>query len=177
MNELIKIQNESGKQTVNARELWEFLESKKDFSDWIKRRIEHYGFEKEKDFTTIQGKSTGGRPIIDYYVTLEMGKELSMVENTEKGRAARNYFIECEKKLKENPQNLIMAEIVTSLKIMNKTQLMILNRLEKLENKQIEKPKDKADYIGEFVAGKIREKETRKKATDKIQLFLFDKYL
>lgn len=103
VNELIKIENRNGKETVNTRELYEFLEVKKDFSDWIKYRIKKYGFQEGEDFTTIQGKSTGGRPSIEYHVTIDMAKELSMVENNDKGREARRYFIECEKKSK-NPE-------------------------------------------------------------------------
>lgn len=99
--ELIKI-NENG--LVNARELYEFLEVKKDFTDWFKYRVGQYDFEEEKDFTTILGKSTGGRPSKDYAITIDMAKELSMVENNEKGKQARKYFIQCEKRIKEIEQ-------------------------------------------------------------------------
>ena len=51
--ELIKISNVEGKETVNARELHDFLENKRQFSDWIKQRIEQYGFEPEKDFISV----------------------------------------------------------------------------------------------------------------------------
>lgn len=95
-------------QTVNARELHAFLEVGKDFSTWIKDRIEKYGFEENIDFVTFSpnlGKtSSGGRPAIEYHISLSMAKELSMVERNAKGKEARQHFIKCERKLKEVTQ-------------------------------------------------------------------------
>jgi anti-repressor protein len=96
MNELIKI-NEKG--LVNGRELHEFLENKRQFADWMKQRISQYGFIENEDFTIhkfVNGKATQ----IDYALTIDTAKELSMVENNEKGREARKYFIQCEKAFK-----------------------------------------------------------------------------
>jgi anti-repressor protein len=101
--ELIKIEKKNGIETVNARELHEFLESKRQFADWIKKRIEIYGFYENKDyysFSQVCDKPQGGRPSIEYYLTIDMAKEISMLENNDKGKLARQYFIECEKKLK-----------------------------------------------------------------------------
>lgn len=98
MNDIIRIERRDGKETVNARELHLFLESKQDYSDWVKGRIEKYGFIDGQDFTIILGKSTGGRPTRDYFISLDMAKELSMVENNDRGRQARLYFIEVEKR-------------------------------------------------------------------------------
>lgn len=111
MNELIKIENQDGKETVNARNLYEFLEVGRDFSNWIRDRIKKYDFIESQDFTTILAKSNGGRPSIEYFISIDMAKELSMVENNEKGRQARRYFIECEKKAKaiSLPQNFAQA--------------------------------------------------------------------
>ncbi|OFA04822.1 antA/AntB antirepressor family protein [Duganella sp. HH101] len=89
-------------QTINARSLHSFLQSGKDFSNWIKDRVAKYGFVDGKDYTTFspkQANTLGGRPSIDYHISLDMAKELAMVERTDKGREARQYFIECEKKL------------------------------------------------------------------------------
>jgi anti-repressor protein len=86
--------------TVNARELHEFLGSKRQFADWIKDNIENYGFVENQDFVTysqICEKPRGGRPALDYALSLDMGKELSMVERNAKGKQARQYFIECER--------------------------------------------------------------------------------
>jgi len=100
MNELIKISTTKGKQTVNARDLHAFLEVKRHFSIWIKNRIEKFGFIENQDFTInkiVIRKATQ----FDFYISLDMAKELSMLERNEKGRQARRYFIQCEKKLKE----------------------------------------------------------------------------
>lgn len=84
-------------QLVNARDLHQFLESDRQFADWIKDRVEQYGFEEGKDFFTVLRKSRG-RPRTEYHVTLDTAKELAMVERNDKGRQARRYFIECERK-------------------------------------------------------------------------------
>ena len=112
MNDLIKIESRelSGEtvQTVNARDLWEFVESKRDFSTWIKFRIEQYGLVEGIDFIApqkngAQESKSYGQDRIDYHLTIETGKELAMVENNDKGRQVRRYFIECERKAKEQP--------------------------------------------------------------------------
>ena len=106
MNELIKLQsqtiNGNTVETVSARELHEFVESKQEFANWIKNRIEKYGFTENQDFLTVLSKTpNGGRPSQEYFITLDMAKQLAMVENNEKGMQVRKYFIECEKKLRE----------------------------------------------------------------------------
>lgn len=102
MSELFVLVNRpvagQAQQTVNARELHAFLESKQEFSNWIKNRIEDYGFLDGVDFLTNLSK-TQGRPRIDYFLSLDMAKELSMVERNAKGKRARQYFIDCEKRL------------------------------------------------------------------------------
>lgn len=92
--------------TVNARELHEFLEVRSEFRHWIKNRIDDFGFVEGRDFITV-GKNlpSGGRKT-DYYITIDMAKELSMVERNEKGKQARQYFIECERKVKGQTSNL-----------------------------------------------------------------------
>jgi anti-repressor protein len=85
------------KQTVNARDLHAFLEVGKDFSNWVKDRIESFGFVENQDFIVFAEPGEKGRPRIDYALTLDMAKELSMVERTDKGKQARQYFIECER--------------------------------------------------------------------------------
>ena len=94
--------------TVSARELHTFLEVQTRFNDWIKNRIEQYDFVENQDFLVVTEKKVtmtdaGEKATLtkEYHITLDMAKELSMVERTEKGKQARKYFIECEKKLKE----------------------------------------------------------------------------
>ena len=107
MNELISLTqsaiNGELQQTVNARELHEFLGNGDMFANWIKHRVEKYGFVENQDFVSflVATKKPNGGRTIEYYITLDMAKELSMVERNEKGKQARQYFIECEKKLRE----------------------------------------------------------------------------
>lgn len=101
MEEIIRVREESGNRLVDARELHEFLESRSKFADWIKNRIIKYGFIEGQDFMPFSKiLETGGRQI-EYGLTLDMANELSMVENNDKGRLARKYFIEIERKFKE----------------------------------------------------------------------------
>ncbi|EDA4619739.1 phage antirepressor Ant [Campylobacter coli] len=89
--------------SANAREIFQFLNSEQEYANWIKNRISHYNFIENQDYI-IELVYTKGRPRKEYYVTLDMAKELCMVENNEKGRQARRYFIECEKRLKNLEQ-------------------------------------------------------------------------
>ena len=104
MSELFVLVNRSvngqAQQTVNARELHAFLESKQDFSTWIKKRIEDYGFVENQDFVRFHKKmEANNATLIEYFLSLDMAKELSMVERNAKGKQARQYFIDCEKRL------------------------------------------------------------------------------
>ena len=108
MKELIKIQtNEVGENCISARELHEGLKIKSKFNDWMTNRIKKYGFEEKMDFilvTKILETNNPKNPTTkekDYIITVDMAKELCMVENSEIGRQFRKYFIECEKKLKQ----------------------------------------------------------------------------
>ncbi len=104
---LIKLQpqtiNGNAVETVSARELHTFLEVGRDFSTWIKDRISKYEFVENTDYIMLpktgelENKGLQGK--IEYFVTLDMAKQLAMVENNEKGMQVRKYFIECEKKL------------------------------------------------------------------------------
>ena len=86
---------------VDARQLHAFLGVGRDFSTWIADRIQEYDFVEGEDFSPVLGKSRGGRPSIEYFLTLDMAKELAMVERTAKGREARRYFIDCERQLRQ----------------------------------------------------------------------------
>ena len=87
-------------QTVDARELHAFLDVGRDFTNWIKCRIAVFGFVEGADFVSEVYASSGekgGRPSREFHLTLDMAKQLAMVERTERGRQARRYFIECER--------------------------------------------------------------------------------
>ena len=154
MNELIKITEKDGQQLVSARELHEFLEVGRDFTTWIKARIEKYEFLENVDFTIIesfhQNGGKGGRPEKDYVLTIEMAKELSMVENSEKGKQARKYFIQCEKKLKEVVQTkptCIEDVLISSLQEMKALRLEINNT-----KKEVNGLKEENQNIRDLVA-------------------------
>lgn len=80
----------------NARDLHTTLGVGDRFDQWIIRRIESYGFAEGEDFCTKSCK-TRGLPATDYHLTLDMAKELAMVENNDRGRQVRRYFIALEK--------------------------------------------------------------------------------
>lgn len=95
-------------QLCNARELHAFLEIKNKYADWIKDRINEYGFIQDEDYLVITER-TNGRPRKEYHITLDMGKELSMVERNERGRQIRKYFIECERRVSQPKQIALPA--------------------------------------------------------------------
>ena len=112
---LIPISENNGKQAVSARDLHAFLESKQDFSTWIKNRIEKYDLVENEDYVTapqIYGTANGGHSTrLEYALTIDAAKELSMVEGNERGKEARKYFIACEKKLKEQQKPMTSAQM------------------------------------------------------------------
>ena len=110
MNELIKLNkaeiNNESVQTVSARELHMFLEVGKDFSTWIKARLKTLGSVENEDYLAVQEVfpktgEKGGRPKTEYFITLDTAKHLAMMEKNDKGKEIRDYFIQCEKRLKQ----------------------------------------------------------------------------
>ena len=108
-NELIKIETKDGRQVVSARELFEKLitsQGKQErFSQWFNRHLK-YGFEKGIDFMESKKIYTanqygGEKELEDYVITIDMAKEICMIQRSDIGREFRKYFIECEKQLKE----------------------------------------------------------------------------
>jgi len=105
--------NEHSIDTVNSRDLHAFLELGCDFVTWIKARICQYDFVDGEDYLILDGLSSPKRgnaksrsqKTKDYFITLDMAKELAMVERNEKGREARRYFINCERQLKATNSN------------------------------------------------------------------------
>ena len=127
MTQLIPLQPQTidgnAVETVNARELHAFLEVQTRFNDWIKNRIEQYDFVENQDFLVVTEKKVtmtdaGEKATLikEYYITLDMAKELAMVERTEKGKQARQYFIECERKLRETQAKLAPKTYVEALR-------------------------------------------------------------
>jgi anti-repressor protein len=122
MEALIKIHDHKGQKLVDARELHEFLGNKREFANWIKSRILTYGFVEDQDFTSFDKnvkREKGASVRKEYALTLNMAKELSMVENNEKGKQARRYFIEMEQKaisqIRKEPSKKELAQWVIQL--------------------------------------------------------------
>ena len=139
--ELIKIIEREGRQLVSGRELHEFLEIKTKYKDWFPRMVE-YGFEEEIDFIKVAQKRATNNlknpvtTVIDHAISIDMAKEISMIQRTEKGKAARQYFINCEKKLKEvkklSPMELMELQF-KALKEQEEKIAQVENKLDKLE--------------------------------------------
>ena len=112
-SELIPIQNNDGAQAVLGRDLHAFLEIGKDYSTWFKEMCQ-YGFIAGQDFTPKSGKTSeaGGRPRIDHIISLEMAKEICMIQRSPLGKQARQYFIECERRARNNVPALSGPELV-----------------------------------------------------------------
>ncbi len=165
-NELIPVyENEEGKKLVSARELHEWLGNKRQFVDWIIQRIGEYNFIQDIDYTSFsQNSEKGGRPKTEFIITLDMAKELSMVEKTEKGKEARQYFIKCEKSLKEiiaDPYKGISKELQAIFALDGKQQ-EFNTRLSKIEDQMtIETGKQKvlSDLVTEKVMTVLGGKE------------------
>lgn len=138
--EIVKI-NKDG--LVSARELHEFLGVGRDFTTWIKGRIIKYDFNENIDFTVINlahqngGTSWGGTNKSDYAMTIDMAKELSMVENNAKGRQARKYFIQVEKAWNAPEMIMKRALEIASKQIEN----LKLENVEKTKTIEKQKPK------------------------------------
>ena len=82
--------------TINARDLHTYLQSKRQFANWINQRIEKYEFIEGEDFVT-NNKKVNRQTFKEYHITLDMAKELAMVENNKQGKQVRKYFIQVEK--------------------------------------------------------------------------------
>ena len=139
--ELIKIIERDGRQLVSGRELHEFLEIRTKYKDWFRRMVE-YGFEEEIDFIRVAQKRATNNlknpvtTVIDHAISIDMAKEISMIQRTEKGKIARQYFINCEKKLKEvkklSPMELMELQF-KALKEQKEKISQVENRVYKLE--------------------------------------------
>lgn len=101
MNELLKVNYANDRITLSARELHEFLEIETPFKKWFGRMAE-YGFSQEIDYREVMDKIVqnpkGGRPSTDYEITLDMAKEIAMIQRSDKGKEVRQYFLELERR-------------------------------------------------------------------------------
>lgn len=173
---MIKVFEDKGKQLVDARELHSFLEVGKRFTTWIQDRIEQYDFAEGADYVVLEGLPKLGAPTPskDYAITLDMAKELAMLERNEKGREARRYFIECEKKLKGLQQPMDELEMMAA---MIKSQLEQRASMRALEasvdtlSDKIAALEARSDVEDNYVtvAGHLAQKKIRNKTGEEIK--------
>lgn len=155
-NELLPIyENENKEKLINARELHERLENKRQFANWIKQRIEQFKFIENEDFIRfnkfVKGdeKGFGNKTIIEYYLTIDTAKELAIVENSEIGRKIRRYFIEVEKRYRtivETPKNIFdfMRLAIDQIEA-NEKEIQNVKLLSESNLKEIEKIQSQID--------------------------------
>ena len=141
----IEIHESNGKKLVDARELYYFLEVTSKFADWIKNRIKGYDFIQDKDYVSFSKNLESGGQRKEYGLTIEMAKELAMVENNEKGQQARRYFINIEKEFKSlNPANLSKIQIL---------QIALESETQRIElESQVKKLEPKAELADRIIA-------------------------
>lgn len=140
--ELIPLTENDGVSAVMGRDLHQFLEVGRDYTNWFKQMI-GYGFVEGQDFTPDLAKSFGGRPRQDHIVSLDMAKEISMIQRTDKGKQARQYFIECERKAKRTPAELTRLELLQIAMESEKERLALEAKVTELE--------PKADHYNRFM--------------------------
>ena len=144
MNEIIKItKDDNGNSVVSGRDLHDFLGVQTKYTQWFERMVS-YGFTENVDFVGFsqkREKPTDGRPTIDHALTLDMAKEISMIQRTEKGKQARQYFIEVEKAFKEQyrlpqtPEEKLALTMEVTTRI-NKRLGKVEEKIIEIENKQ-----------------------------------------
>ncbi|MCH4164982.1 MAG: antA/AntB antirepressor family protein [Lentilactobacillus diolivorans] len=172
MNELIKtFKQNDGSVAVDGRDLHDFLEVETPYRIWIQRMIE-YGFTENVDFIGFEQKSTkpiksftgkkvkpqGGRPQVNHALTLDMAKELSMIQRTDRGKQARQYFIAMEKQAKQivlpqTPEEKITL-LLQNANEGNKKINQIDNRVRDLEHNKPLAPGE-YNYISHAVSGAV----------------------
>ena len=146
MDELIRINYDSERPTVNGRDLHEALQVKTAYKDWFPRMCE-YGFVEGRDFCSFLSESSGGRPAVNHQLTIDMAKQLCMIQRTDIGRKFRQYFIQVEEAW--NSPEAIMARALQfanqQLALLSQ-QNMALTETVAIQNQQITEMKPKVSY-------------------------------
>lgn len=147
MNELIKINHDSDRPTVLGRDLHEALETETPYHKWFPRMCE-YGFTEGTDYRTfLSNRSDGkaGKPKTDHQLTIEMAKEICMIQRSEKGKQCRQYFIAVEEQF-NNPQAIMARALRVADEELKRLHITVSQLT--VDN-QIMKPK--AEYFDELV--------------------------
>ncbi|QCQ04194.1 hypothetical protein FAX13_06105 [Ligilactobacillus animalis] len=133
MNYLIPVEkDEQGNVVVSGRELHDFLDINTPYTQWFERMV-GYGFDENVDFIGLSQKSEkpiGGRPQQDHALTLDMAKEISMIQRTERGKQARRYFLEVEKRYKQQLPQTPEEKLALTMQVANR----LNNRMAKVED-------------------------------------------
>lgn len=129
MNDLIKVNYDTEQPTVSARELHEKLNIGTKFVTWFER-MKEYGFAEGNEFFPILGKTSeqGGRPTTDYQISVDMAKQICMIQRSPEGKQIRQYFIDLEKAW--NTPEQVMARAL------------------QFASKQIDSLKDRCKFLG-----------------------------
>ena len=173
MNQLITItQNENNDHVVSGRELHEFLGVKDHYTDWFKDMCK-YGFTENIDFITLnelsektEGSRLVKRNIINHAIKLDMAKEISMIQRNEKGKQARQYFIEVEKELK---QQLLPQTPEQQIALLAQGNVNLNKKVEQIENSVL-------DLTDRFGLPSNKAKVLQKKVASKVYMFTGGKY-
>lgn len=144
MNELLKINYETEQPTVSARELYEGLEIKTAFKDWFPR-MAAYGFEENQDFILVAQKRATNNPknpvatYNDYQISVDMAKQICMIQRSEKGKQYRQYFIDLEKAWNTPEQIFARALKMADQKIekLKESNAGLLEDVERMKPKEI----------------------------------------
>lgn len=140
MKELLKINYEAEQPTVSARELYAGLEIGTKFTTWFER-MKEYGFSEGNEFFPILGETseTGGRPAVDYQISVDMAKQICMIQRSEKGKQYRQYFIDLEKAWNTPEQIFARALKMADQKIekLKETNAGLLEDVERMRPKEI----------------------------------------
>jgi len=146
MDELIRINYDSERPTVNGRDLHDALQVKTAYKDWFPRMCE-YGFSEGTDFCSFLSESSGGRPAVNHQLTIDMAKQLCMIQRTEIGRKFRQYFIQVEEAW--NSPEAVMAralQFANQQLALLRHQNMELTDTIAVQNQQILEMKPKVSY-------------------------------
>lgn len=134
MNDTLKINYDNDRITLSARDLHGFLEIGTEFAKWMQRMCE-YGFDENVDYRVFvknDDNSKGGRPSTDYEITLDMAKEIAMIQRNERGKQARQYFIEIEKQW-NTPEQVMARGLIASQKVIESLNQKVIEMKPKVE--------------------------------------------
>ena len=146
MDELIRINYDSERPTVNGRDLHDALQVKTAYKDWFPRMCE-YGFTEGTDFCSFLSESSGGRPAVNHQLSIDMAKQLCMIQRTDIGRKFRQYFIQVEEAW--NSPEAVMAralQFANHQLALLKHQNMELTETVAVQNQQILEMQPKVSY-------------------------------